>query len=179
MSNGAATGKSARDYALFDAELSGRVLNFHLLRRLLKWLGPYKATFGVSALLILLASTLQVLLPIVISLVVIDHVLRGEAPGDTPDLGMVALNDWLSTSLGTAGTMPLAAMPSTSRMVAACSVVLPTGRPGSGTPAPGNACSSWKGTKRQCAPLLSPQTVNGPSPVPTTIPPGSGKYSKQ
>jgi len=94
-----AASKTARDYALFDAELSGRVLNFRLLGRLLRWLGPYKATFGVSALLILLASTLQVLLPIVISLVVIDHVLRGEAPGDTPDLGMVALNDWLSTTL--------------------------------------------------------------------------------
>jgi len=95
----AATPGTARDYALFDAELSGQVLNFRLLRRLLRWLGPYKATFAVSALLILLASTLQVLLPIVISLVVIDHVLRGEAPGDTPDLGMVALNDWLSSTL--------------------------------------------------------------------------------
>ena len=46
-------------------------------------------TFAVSAVLILLASTLQVLLPVIISLVVIDHIIRGETESVTPDLGMV------------------------------------------------------------------------------------------
>lgn len=88
-----------RDHSLFDAELTGAVMNLALLRRLLRWLGPYRITFTVSALLILLASTLQVLLPVVQSLVVIDAVLRGEVDTDMPDLGMVELHAWLTDLL--------------------------------------------------------------------------------
>ena len=100
----AARGSSAaeeRDYAMFDAELSGAVLNLGLLRRLLRWLKPYRITFGVSAVLILLASALQVLLPVVFSIVVIDHVLRGETSATTPDLGMLELHAWLTALMGT------------------------------------------------------------------------------
>lgn len=89
-----------RDYALFDAEISGAVLDWSLLRRLGQWMRPYRLTFALSALLVLITSTLQVLLPIIISLVVIDHVLRGEMESQAPDLGMVELNQWLSTTLG-------------------------------------------------------------------------------
>ncbi len=87
-----------RDYSMFDAELSGAVLNFSLLRRLLGWMKPYRVTLGISALLILAASTLQVLLPIIISLVVIDHIIRGETETLTPDLGMVDATEWISTT---------------------------------------------------------------------------------
>lgn len=89
-----------RDYAMFDAELSGTALNMRLLRRLLGWMKPYRITFGVSAVLILVSSTLQVLLPVIISLVVIDHIIRGTAPGMTPDLGMVDSTDWIAASFG-------------------------------------------------------------------------------
>ncbi|MDA1075535.1 MAG: ABC transporter ATP-binding protein, partial [Proteobacteria bacterium] len=89
-----------RDHSMFDADLSGSVLNLHLLRRLLKWMKPYRVTFGVSAVLVLIASTLQVLLPVVISLVVIDHVLRGETENLAPDLGMIEVTDWLTAFLG-------------------------------------------------------------------------------
>jgi ATP-binding cassette subfamily B protein len=89
-----------RDYSMFDAELSGAVLNLSLLRRLLGWMKPYRITFGISALLILIASTLQVLLPVIISLVVIDHIIRGETESVTPDLGMVEATDWLTAMLG-------------------------------------------------------------------------------
>ena len=65
-----------RNYALFEAELSGAVLNLALLRRLLRWLRPYRVTFAASAVLVLIASTLQVLMPVVLSLVVIDHIDR-------------------------------------------------------------------------------------------------------
>ncbi len=85
-----------RDYSMFDAELSGAVLNLSLLRRLLRWMKPYRVTFGVSAILILLASTLQVLQPVIISVVVIDHIIRQETETLAPDLGMVELNDYLS-----------------------------------------------------------------------------------
>lgn len=88
-----------RDYAMFDAELTGAVMNVSLLRRLLRWLKPYRITFAVSALLILAASTLQVLMPVVFSVVVIDHILRGETDSMTPDLGMVETHAWLSEQL--------------------------------------------------------------------------------
>ncbi|NBC22167.1 MAG: ATP-binding cassette domain-containing protein [Gammaproteobacteria bacterium] len=89
-----------RDYAMFDAELSGAVMNVSLLRRLLRWLKPYRVTFGVSAVLVLIASTLQVMMPIVISVVVIDHILQGVESTVTPDLGLLAAHDWLSAWLG-------------------------------------------------------------------------------
>lgn len=88
-----------RNYALFDAEISGAVLDWSLLRRLSAWMKPYRATFAVSAILVLITSTLQVLLPVIISLVVIDHILRSEPTNAAPDLGMVELNDWLSSTL--------------------------------------------------------------------------------
>jgi ATP-binding cassette subfamily B protein len=88
-----------RNYSMFDAEISGAVLNLALLRRLLKWLRPYRVTFGISAVLVLLASTLQVLMPIIISLVVIDHLIRGETDSLAPDLGMVELTEWLADIL--------------------------------------------------------------------------------
>lgn len=89
-----------RDHSLFDADLSGAVLNTRLLRRLLAWMKPYRMTFAVSGLLILAASTFQVLLPIIVSLVVIDHIIRGETEQGAPDLGMVDLTEALSAALG-------------------------------------------------------------------------------
>ena len=69
--------KAERDYGMFDAELSGAVLNMSLLGRILGWMRPYKYMFALSAALVLLWSTLHVMLPIIISVVVIDHILRG------------------------------------------------------------------------------------------------------
>ncbi|MEQ8860040.1 MAG: ABC transporter ATP-binding protein [Pseudomonadales bacterium] len=89
-----------RDHAMFDAELSGAVMNVSLLRRLLRWLKPYRLTFAASAVLVLIASTLQVMMPIVFSIVVIDHILRGVTDDTTPDLGMLAVHDWLTGALG-------------------------------------------------------------------------------
>ena len=89
-----------RDYAMFEADLSGAVLNMHLLGRLLKWLKPYKLSLLVSSVLVLITSTLQVLLPIIISLVAIDHILRNEANPDTPDFGLIELNTWLAAVTG-------------------------------------------------------------------------------
>src|SRR5262245_57718018 len=87
--------RKRRDYSMFDAELSGQVLNLRLVGRLLKWMRPYRATFAVSTVMILVTSALQVLMPIIISLVVVDHVLMGESRHAAPDLGMVAAMEWL------------------------------------------------------------------------------------
>ena len=95
-----------RDYSMFDADLSGKALNLSLLRRLLKWLKPYRITFALSGTLVLIASTLQVLLPVVVSIVVIDRIIQGNTSHQAPDFGMADIADWLSNTLG---THPLAA----------------------------------------------------------------------
>jgi ABC-type multidrug transport system fused ATPase/permease subunit len=92
------TGK--RDYSMFEADLSGSVLNMHLLGRLLKWLKPYKFSLFVSSILVLISSTLQIMMPIIISLVAIDHIIRGESDADTPDFGLIELNTYLADSFG-------------------------------------------------------------------------------
>ncbi len=85
---------------MFDADLTGAVLNMQLLRRLLKWMKPYRYTFILSAILILIASTLAVLLPVILSIVVIDHIIRGETEHLSPDLGMISATEWLANSTG-------------------------------------------------------------------------------
>ncbi|MYK27295.1 MAG: ABC transporter ATP-binding protein [Gammaproteobacteria bacterium] len=95
-----------RDYAMFDADLSGKALNLSLLRRLLRWLKPYRITFALSGVLVLIASTLQVLLPVVVSIVVIDRIIQGNTDHQAPDFGMADIADWLSNTLG---AHPLAA----------------------------------------------------------------------
>jgi ATP-binding cassette, subfamily B, multidrug efflux pump len=88
-----------RDHAMFDAELSGRALNMQLLRRLLHWIRPYRATVGLSSVLILVSSALQVLLPVVISVVVVDHVIMGNKQSVTPDMRMIDVSQWLQDLL--------------------------------------------------------------------------------
>ena len=95
-----------RDHAMFDAELSGQALNLKLLRRLLHWIRPYRATVALSSLLILVSSALQVMLPVVISVVVVDHVIMGSTQHVTPDMGMIDVTEWLQRVLGLS---PLAA----------------------------------------------------------------------
>jgi len=53
MSEAVSKSAPGRDYSMFDAEISGAVLNLSLLRRLLGWMKPYRITFGISAVLIL------------------------------------------------------------------------------------------------------------------------------
>ena len=89
-----------RDYSVFEADISGAALNLTLLRRLLGWLRPYKSLIAISSILVLVASALQILLPIIISLVVIDHILRGNSSNNSPDFGLVELNVTLSEFFG-------------------------------------------------------------------------------
>ena len=93
------TVKIKRDYSMFDADLSGAVLNVSLLGRLLSWLKPYRGQLVLSSVLVLVASFLNILLPITISLVAIDYIIRTEPTTNAPDFGLIELNDWLSQSL--------------------------------------------------------------------------------
>jgi ATP-binding cassette subfamily B protein len=106
-----------RDYSMFEADLSGQVLNMHLLGRLLSWLKPYKYSLLISSVLVLIASTFQVLLPIIISLVAIDHIFRGESDADTPDFGLIEFNTWLTDLSGLHPLIIACAMYAVARVV--------------------------------------------------------------
>ena len=89
-----------RDYSMFDAELSGTAMNLTLLRRLMKWLQPYRRTFAFSVVLVLISSTLAVLLPVVMSIVIIDHIILQEVDVQTLDLGTIEITAWLAQQSG-------------------------------------------------------------------------------
>ena len=89
-----------RDYSMFDAELSGTAMNLTLLRRLMKWLQPYRRTFAFSVVLVLISSTLAVLLPVVMSIVIIDHIILQEVDVQTLDLGTIETTEWLAQQSG-------------------------------------------------------------------------------
>ena len=78
-----------RDHAMFDAELSGAVLNFHLLKRIVSWLKPYRIRLLVSGVLVLIASFTSVVMEVVISRVLVDYIIVGDADSVMPDLGMI------------------------------------------------------------------------------------------
>ncbi|MCY3885875.1 MAG: ABC transporter ATP-binding protein [Gammaproteobacteria bacterium] len=91
---------NSRDYRLFDAELSGAVLNTQLLLRLLKWMRPYWKTLGVSLVSVCITSLLAIALPIILSIVVIDHILRRQPETIAPDFGLIGITEWLATNTG-------------------------------------------------------------------------------
>jgi ATP-binding cassette subfamily B protein len=89
-----------RDYSAFDAELAGRAFDGRLLRRLLHWLRPHWRGAAWSAALVLVASVLAILMPVIVTRVVIDGLLVSQQPLMLPDFGMNALSRWLGGLLG-------------------------------------------------------------------------------
>lgn len=89
-----------RDHAMFDAELTGAVLNMHLLGRLMRWLKPYRLSLVVSTVLVLVASFAAVVMEIVISRVLVDYIIVGDTESVMPDLGMIALTQWIELQTG-------------------------------------------------------------------------------
>ena len=84
---------------MFDAELSGAVLNMHLLGRLLSWLKPYRLSLIASIVLILISSLCAVLMEVVISRVLVDYIIVGDTESIMPDLGMIGLTVELERAL--------------------------------------------------------------------------------
>jgi ATP-binding cassette subfamily B protein len=82
-----------RDYGVFDAELAGKGFDGRLMRRLLVWLQPHAGDAAWSGVLVLVASVLAILMPVVITRVVIDGLLVSDQPVRLPDFGMNALTD--------------------------------------------------------------------------------------
>jgi ATP-binding cassette subfamily B protein len=78
---------------VFDAELAGKGFDGRLMRRLLVWMKPHARHAAWSGVLVLVASVLAILMPVVITRVVIDGLLVSDQPVRLPDFGMNALTD--------------------------------------------------------------------------------------
>ena len=91
---------NSRDHSLFDAELSGAVLNMHLLGRLVRWLRPYRLKLVLSTVLVLIASYAAVVMEVLISRVLVDYIIVGTAESTMPDMGMIALTIWVERQTG-------------------------------------------------------------------------------
>ena len=91
---------NSRDHSLFDAELSGAVLNMHLLGRLVRWLRPYRFKLILSTVLVLVASYAAVVMEILISRVLVDYIIVGETESPMPDMGMIELTIWVERQTG-------------------------------------------------------------------------------
>lgn len=87
------TSATRRDYGVFDAELAGKGFDGRLMRRLLVWMKPHAGNAAWSGVLVLIASVLAILMPVVITRVVIDGLLVSDQPVRLPDFGMNALTD--------------------------------------------------------------------------------------
>tara|TARA_B110000438_G_scaffold111159_1_gene109036 strand:- start:951 stop:2831 length:1881 start_codon:yes stop_codon:yes gene_type:complete len=91
---------NSRDHSLFDAELSGAVLNMHLLGRLVRWLKPYRFMLVLSTVLVLIASYAAVVMEVLISRVLVDYIIVGETESPMPDMGMIELTIWVERQTG-------------------------------------------------------------------------------
>jgi ATP-binding cassette subfamily B protein len=92
-------GAPQRDYAIFDAELAGKSFNARLIARLFAWVRPHWRQAAASGLLVLVASVLAILMPVIVSRVVIDGLLKAR-PIALPDFGMNALTNGLAAFTG-------------------------------------------------------------------------------
>jgi len=88
------------DHSIFEADIEGQAMNMQYLKRLLGWVRPHGKLAAGSIVLVLMASTFAILLPVIITRVVIDGVIMGDPDALLPDFGMNALNLALSGATG-------------------------------------------------------------------------------
>lgn len=79
---------SRLDHSVFDADIHGQSMNLQYLGRIFGWVGSHKKLAIISVILVLFASFLTVLLPVVITRVVIDNIIMGNPAAELPDFGM-------------------------------------------------------------------------------------------
>ena len=101
------TASAQRDYGVFDADLAGKALDLRLLRRLLHWVRPHLGTLAFSGVLVVIASVLAIMMPVIVARVVIDGLLVGNHRHNLPDFGMNGAAHWLSHHAGL-GALPAA-----------------------------------------------------------------------
>ncbi len=98
--NAAPAADEPLDHSIFEADIEGQAMNMQYLRRILGWVRPHKRLAAVSILLVLGASTLAILMPVIITRVVIDGVIMSQPDALIPDFGMNALNAWVVALTG-------------------------------------------------------------------------------
>ena len=94
------------DHSIFDADIHGQAVNMQYLGRILGWVMPHQRLVSLSIILVLFASLLAVLLPVVITRVVIDGIIMDSPNAQLPDFGMNALTHWFAH---TADLLPITA----------------------------------------------------------------------
>ena len=94
------------DHSIFDADIEGKAMNVQYLKRILHWVRPHRYQAAGSILLVLAASTLAIMMPVVVSRVVIDGVIMENTEALLPDFGLNELNARLAELTGLS---PLAA----------------------------------------------------------------------
>ena len=88
--------QTKRDHSVFEADIEGQAMNLQYLKRIAGWVKPHKQAAIVSIVLVLFASVLAVLLPVLLSRVVVDGILMNAPNALLPDFGLLALTQWIS-----------------------------------------------------------------------------------
>ena len=88
--------QAKRDHSVFEADIEGQAMNLQYLKRIAGWVKPHKQAAVVSIVLVLFASALAVLLPVLLSRVVVDGILMDTPNALIPDFGLLALTQWVS-----------------------------------------------------------------------------------
>ena len=88
--------QTKRDHSVFEADIEGQAMNLQYLKRIAGWVKPHKQAAVVSIVLVLFASALAVLLPVLLSRVVVDEILMDTPNALIPDFGLLALTQWVS-----------------------------------------------------------------------------------
>ena len=88
--------QAKRDHSVFEADIEGQAMNLQYLKRIAGWVKPHKQAAIVSIVLVLFASALAVLLPVLLSRVVVDGILMDAPNALIPDFGLLALTQWVS-----------------------------------------------------------------------------------
>ena len=101
MTDSATSGGNAKlDHSIFDADIHGQSANMQYLSRILGWVKPHRKLATKSIILVLLASLLAVLMPVVITRVVIDSIIMNNPDALLPDFGMNNLTNWIGGVTG-------------------------------------------------------------------------------
>lgn len=98
----AAAERAPLDHSVFEADIHGQAMNLRYLGRILSWAKPHRRIGLLSIVLVLVAATLTVLLPVLIGRVVIDDILFKSTDTIAPDFGLTELTNWLASLLGAA-----------------------------------------------------------------------------
>ena len=88
--------QTKRDHSVFEADIEGQAMNLQYLKRIAGWVKPHRKAAIVSIILVLFASALAVLLPVLLSRVVVDGILMDTPNALIPDFGLLALTQWVS-----------------------------------------------------------------------------------